>query len=256
MRKTLLSPIAAAVCLLATLASAHATDVLQTLSEKTAGMERKGGFFPVDWDTKAGKLYLEIPRLDQDFLLLDQLPYGLGSNDVGLDRGQLGQGRVVHFSRVGGKVLLIQPNLMYRSSATDPEERLAVTQSFAESVLWGFPLEAEENGRLLVDATAFFLRDAHGVGERLQETKQGAYKIDATRSAIAMDNTRAFPNNTEVEAMLTFVTETAPKGEYVKAVTPDPHAITVREHTSMVELPGPGYTPRRFDPRAGFFALN
>lgn len=228
----------------------------QSLSQKIAGLEHKDGFFPLDWDAKAGKLYLEIPRLDRDFLLLDQLPYGMGSNDIGLDRGQLGQGRVVHFSRIGGKVLLIEPNLNFRSSATDPDERMAVTQSFAESVLWGFPIEAEENGRLLVDATSFFLRDAHGVAEALQGTEQGAYKLDASRSALATDNTKAFPKNTEVEAMLTFVTEGEPKGEHVAEVTPDPHAITVREHTSMVELPGPGYTPRRFDPRAGYFSVD
>ncbi len=95
----------------------YSADAPQTLSQKIAGLERKDGLFPLDWDAKAGKLYLEIPRLDEDFLLLDQLPYGLGSNDVGLDRGQLGEGRVVHFSRIGGKVLLVEPNLRYRSSA-------------------------------------------------------------------------------------------------------------------------------------------
>ena len=211
-----------------------AADAPQTIAQKIAGMERKDGFFPVDWDARAGKLYLEIPRTDDDFLLLDQLPYGLGSNDVGLDRGQLGEGRIVHFSRVGGKVLLIQPNLMYRSSASAAEERLAVKQSFAESVLWGFPIEAEENGRILVDATSFFLRDAHGVAERLQATGQGAYNIDAGRSALAMENTRTFPKNTEVEAMLTFVTDGEPKGQFVASVTPDPHAVTLRDHTSMV----------------------
>jgi hypothetical protein len=233
-----------------------AADAPQTLTQKIAAMDHKDGFFPLDWDSKGGKLYLEIPKLDEDFLLLDQLPHGLGSNDVGLDRGQLGEGHIVHFSRVGGKVLLIEPNMMYRSSSKDAEERMAVKQSFAESVLWGFPVDAEENGRLLVDATSFFLRDAHGVSERLQGTGQGAYKIDPSRSAIALDNTRSFPKNTEVEAMLTFVTDGTPKGEFVASVTPDPHAITLREHTSMVELPGPGYTPRRFDPRSGYFAVN
>ena len=248
--------IALAACLAFVPELAVAADAPQTLTQKIAAMEHKDGYFPLDWDARAGKLFLEIPRLDEDFLLLDQLPYGLGSNDIGLDRGQLGPGRVVHFSRIGGKVLLIEPNLMYRSSAADPQERLAVTQSFAESVLWGFPIEAEENGRLLVDATAFFLRDSHGAAERLQQAGQGAYKIDLSRSALAIDNTRAFPRNTEVEAMLTFVTDGPPKGEYVATVTPDPHAITLREHTSMVELPGPGYSPRRFDPRSGFFAVN
>jgi len=233
--------------------ASYAADAPQTLSQKIAGMDRKDGLFPIDWDAKAGKLYLEIPETDKDFLLLDQLPYGLGSNDVGLDRGQLGQGRVVHFSRVGGKVLLIAPNLRYRSSAADPAERIAVTESFAESVIWGFKVEAEEKGRLLVDATDFFLRDAHGAAERIAAAQQGTYRVDKDRSAIALDNTKNFPKNTEVEAMLTFASEGRPKGEYVASVTPDPHSITLREHTSLIELPGPGYIPRRFDPRSGFY---
>jgi len=235
----------------------RAAEAPQTLSQKIAGLERKDGLFPLDWDAKAGKLYLEIPDMEsgtgKDFLLLDQLPYGLGSNDVGLDRGQLGQGRVVHFSRVGGKVLLIAPNLRYRSSAADPAERIAVTESFAESVIWGFKVEAEEKGRLLVDATDFFLRDAHGVAERMAAAQQGSYHVDPSRSAIALDNTKNFPMNTEVEAMLTFASDGRPKGEYVASVTPDPHSVTLREHTSLIELPGPGYTPRRFDPRSGFY---
>ncbi len=235
----------------------------QTLAQKIAGMDRKDGLFPLDWDAKAGKLYLEIPMSSaemesgtgKDFLLLDQLPYGLGSNDIGLDRGQLGQGRIVHFSHVGGKVLLIAPNLRYRSSAPDAAERIAVTESFAESVLWGFKVEAEDKNRLLVDATDFFLRDAHGVAERIQGSGQGSYRIDKDRSAITLDNTKNFPKNTEVEAILTFASEGAPHGGYVASVTPDPHSVTLREHTSLIELPGSGYVPRRFDPRSGFFAM-
>ena len=234
-------------------APAPPTANLPTIAEKTASLTHLPGLFPLHWDAHQGKLYLEIPATDHDFLLLDQLPYGLGSNDIGLDRGQLGQGRVVHFSRIGGKLLLIQPNLDYRSSSSDPAERLAVTQSFAESVLWGFKIEAEEQGTVLVDATDFFLRDAHGVAERLKQAHQGSYRVDPSRSAISLDNTRAFPKNTEVEALLTFVSDGAPDGEFVAQVTPDPHAITLREHTSLVELPGPGYQPRRFDPRSGFY---
>jgi hypothetical protein len=233
--------------------TSSAVDAPQTISQKIAGLDRKDGLFPLDWDAKAGKLYLEIPETGKDFLLLDQLPYGLGSNDIGLDRGQLGQGRVVHFTRAGNKVLLIAPNLQYRSSAAEAAERIAVTESFAESVLWGFKIESEENGRLLVDATDFFLRDAHGVAERLQSAQQGSYKVDPNRSAITLDNTKNFPKNTEVEAILTFAADGRPHGEYVASVTPDPHSVTVREHTSLIELPGPGYVPRKFDPRSGFY---
>ncbi|MFC5861239.1 zinc-dependent metalloprotease [Acidicapsa dinghuensis] len=238
-----------------TLPSLTFSESPQTFAQKIAGMDHKDGLFPFDWDAKNGKLYLEIPKTDEDVLLLDQLPYGMGSNDIGLDRGQLGQGRVVHFTRVGNKVLLIQPNLEYRSSSSDADQRLDVKESFPESVLWGFKVEAEDNGRLLVDATDFFLRDAHGVTERVAQAKQGSYRLDASRSAITLDNTKNFPKNTEIEAILTFVSEGQPHGEYVASVTPDPHAITVREHTSLIELPGPGYTPRYNDPRSGFFSV-
>ena len=227
---------------------------LPTLTTRTASMTAMPGLLPLFWDNAAGKLYLEIPAFNQDILYTHSLPHGTGSNDLGLDRGQISEGVIVHFERFGPKVLLVQPNEAFRSSATDPAERLSIHQSFPESVLAGFKVEAADaGGPVLVDATDFFLRDAHGVAETLTGMEQGAYHLDKDRSAIALDYTKAFPKNTEVEALLTFVTEGSPKGEYVRDVTPDPHALTVREHQSFIELPGPGFTPRRFDPRAGYF---
>jgi hypothetical protein len=231
----------------------------QTISSKTTAMKHIDGYLPLDWDAKAGKLYLEIPHLDPagnspDILYTHSLPYGTGSNDLGLDRGQISRGQLVRFQRTGPKVLLVEPNQQFRSTSTDPAEQLAVRQSFPESVLYGFKVEAEDpNGTVLVDATDFFLRDAHEVAGALTRTQQGTYKVDATRSTIALDATKAFPKNTEVEAILTFTTEGPARGEFVRNVTPDPHALTVREHQSFVELPDPGFTPRRFDPRAGYF---
>src|SRR6267154_847258 len=231
----------------------------QTISSKTATMKHIDGYLPLDWDAKAGKLYLEIPHLDAagnspDILYTHSLPYGTGSNDLGLDRGQISRGQLIHFQRSGPKVLMIEPNERFRSTSNDPAEQLAVRQSFPESVLYGFKVEAEDpNGTVLVDATDFFLRDAHEVAGALTRTQQGTYKLDPTRSTIALDATKAFPKNTEVESILTFTTDGPARGEFVRDVTPDPHALTVREHQSFVELPGPGFTPRRFDPRAGYF---
>jgi hypothetical protein len=227
----------------------------QSIAQKTAGMQKLDGFFPVSWDAKAGKLYLEIDAFGKDFLFLDSLPYGVGSNDLGLDRGQLGKGRVVRFYRSGPKVLLIERNLDYRSSSPHAEEQLDVAQSFAESVLWGFKVEAEDGDKVLVDATDFFLQDAHGVAERLQTAKQGSYRLDGARSAISMESTKNFPLNTEVESMLTFVSEEVAKAGLVASVTPDPHAVTVHEHYSFIQLPDDGYKPRAFDPRAGYFDI-
>ncbi len=233
------------------------------MEARTAGMRHMDGLLPLDWDGKAGKLYLEV-RLGADersgeLLYTNSLPFGTGSNDLGLDRGQTAPGRIVRFERFGPKVLLVEPNAAFRTSSTEAAEQMAVRQSFPESVLAGFKVEGETaaagagGGRVLVDATEFFVRDAHGVAEALARTQQGAYKVDGMRSVIAMDRTRAFPKNTEVEAVLTFTTEGPARGEWVRDVTPDAHALTVREHQSFLELPGPGFVSRRFDPRAGYF---
>ncbi|MDP9009571.1 MAG: zinc-dependent metalloprotease [Pseudomonadota bacterium] len=229
---------------------------IPTIEARTSGMRHMPGFLPLHWDAKAGRLYLEIPLLDTDMLYFDSLPFGTGSNDLGLDRGQVSPAKLVRFERFGPKILLAQPNEFFRSSAHDAAERLAVRQSFPESIIGSFTVVAEDAagasaGSVLVDATEFFLRDVHGVSDAL--IKQGPYKLDAARSAIAIDATKVFPKNTEVEALLTFASDAPIRGSFVGDVTPDAHALTLREHQSFLELPGLGYTPRRYDPRAGYF---
>jgi hypothetical protein len=232
---------------------------LPNVQEKIAGMKHLDGLIPLDWDARAGKLYLEVQHLgpdgkSPDILYVNSLPFGAGSNDLGLDRGQTSEGRLVYFERSGPKVLLVQPNLAFRASSNDPAEQLAVKQSFPQSVLWGFTVAAESSdGTVLIDGTDFFLHDGHGISDRLTSLKQGTYHIDVARSAIALDDTKAFPKNTEIEAELTFTTDAPPMGRYVRDVTPDPHAMTVRERTSFIELPPPGFEARRFNPRAGYF---
>ncbi|MGC0773872.1 MAG: zinc-dependent metalloprotease, partial [Candidatus Acidiferrum sp.] len=224
-----------------------------TISEKTAGAEKLPGYFNLYWDAKQGKLWLEIDKWDKEFLYQSSLPAGIGSNDIGLDRGQLGRTAIVRFERSGPKVLLMEENLEYRAVTSDADERRAVLDSFAESALWGFTVAAEENGHALVDATDFFLRDAHRIPETLRREKQGAYKLDSSRCAIYLPQTKNFPLNTEVEATLTFSGDDP--GPWVREVTPSPESITVREHHSFVQLPPPGYKPRAYDPRSSFFGI-
>jgi hypothetical protein len=238
-------------------ASAREAKPLPTIAARTASMTNMAGLLPLHWDAAAGKLYLEVPKLKQDLLYTDSLPYGTGSNDLGLDRGQTAPGRIVHFERTGPRVLLIESNEAFRGSSHDANEQLAIRQSFPVSVLAGFKIEAQDaSGAVLVDASDFFLRDVHGVQETLTRLQQGAYKLDPMRSAIDLDSTKAFPKNTEVDALLTFTTDSigGRRGtSFVADVTPDAHALSIHEHQSFLELPPPGYTPRRYDPRAGFF---
>ena len=241
----------------ATHAAAPGSGTLPSIAERTRSMQHLPGFITLHSDSATGKLYMEIRRLDEDLLYVDCLPYGTGSNDLGLDRGELSDSRIVRFERFGTKLLLVEPNRRFRSSSANPAERLTVRQSFAESVLAGFRIEAQDGtGPLLVDATEFFERDAHDVAETLSRNQKEGYKLDPARSAIALDATRAFPKNTQVETLLTFVAAHLEPGGYVRDVAPDPHALTIRERQSFVELPGPGYEPRRFDPRAGYFGIS
>ena len=223
-----------------------------TITEKTKGLREIDGFFPLYWDERAGKLFLKVARLDSDFLYQVALVSGLGSNRVGLDRGQLGDSKVVFFRRIGPKVLLIERNLKYRAQSDNPAERRAVEESFASSVQAGFKVEAEENGRILVDVSEFFLRDAHGVAERLRATNQGTYKLDDARSSIDPSRTKGFASNTEVEAILTLATD-GEAGKLVAATAASGQVVTVRLRHSLVALPplDGSFKPRKADPRVG-----
>jgi hypothetical protein len=225
-----------------------------TIGEKTSGMQKLPGFFTYYWDASDGKLWLQIDKWNTQFLYYETLPNGVGSNDVGLDRGQPGKTEVVHFERSGPRILLVAENERYRAVTDDLEERAAVQQAFAQSVLWGFESAAEEGESVLVDATPFFLSDAHEVTARLAALKQGNYHVDPSRSAIYLPRTKNFPENTDVESTLTFVGDNP--GRWVEQVTPDPHAITVHEHFSFIQAPPDGFHKRAYDPRASFFGIS
>ena len=231
-----------------------ANSAIPSIGEKTAGMQKFDGYFPFYWDAPEGKIWLQIDKWDAEFLYLDTLANGMGQNDVGLDRGQRGEGKIVKFQRVGPRVLLIQPNYDFRATSENAAERSSVEESFPVSALWGFEVAAEDGNAVLVDATAFYMHDAHDVIGRLRGSQQGNFSVDATRSAIYLPRTRNFPKNTEVESILTFKGDDP--GPLVVEVTPDATAMTVHEHYSFVELPGPGYRPRAYDPRASFSAIS
>jgi hypothetical protein len=225
---------------------------LPTIEEKTKNSKAYPGFLNFYWDESAGKVWLEINKLDTEMLYQTSLPAGLGSNDIGLDRGLMGNTAIIKFVRVGNKILMVQPNYDYRAVTNDPAEKRAVEESFAQSTLWGFTAEAETNGNILVDATNFLMSDAMQVSRRLQNSRQGNYSIDPSRSAIYLPRTKNFPLNTELETSITFTTHDARPGNLVAGVAPSADAITLRIHHSFVQLPDNNYKPRLFDARSGY----
>jgi hypothetical protein len=236
----------------ATRPAAPATEshIPPTVESRTTSLQKIDGFLPLFWDANAGKLLMQIGRFDEELILQSSLPAGVGSNPIGLDRGELSATHLVSFQRIGPKVLLVESNTRFRALTDNAAERRDVEDSFARSVLWGFKVEAADANGVLVDATDFFLSDIHGVIRRLSDLKQGSFALDRDRSAIWLPRTKGFPRNTEVEAILTFETHDRP-GPLVSGVTPVPQTVSVREHFSFVALPEPGYKPRRVDPRVG-----
>lgn len=227
---------------------------LPSITTRTAGLTKRDGFFPLYWDDRTGKLYLEIPAMDQEFIYFTSLPWGVGSNDIGLDRNQLGRERLVTFTRSGPRVLLIEKNTNFRGVTKDANEARGVEESFARSAIFGFTVEAQEGGRVLVDATEFAVRDAHDAAANLRRSQQGNFTVDRMRSAVHMPGTKAFPRNTEIEVTLTLAGSNP--GRFVREVTPNPEAITIRERHSLVALPEPGFKMRPADPRSAFFGIS
>ena len=227
----------------------------KTLAELEQLYDLDKGFVGVIHDKKSDKLYLKIDNLNQEFIYQTSLPGGLGSNDIGLDRGQLSDTRLVTFERRGNKVFLKQKPTRYRAITKNKKEAEAVAEAFASSILWGFSVVDSDDSWVLVDASDFILQDIHGVGERLQRTKQGTgYKVDKSRSAIHMPRTTSFPDNTEIESTITLL-GTKP-GNYLKQVAPEPQAISLKMHHSFVRLPKRGYKKRVFHPKSGFWSVD
>ena len=220
----------------------------------TENFKTYNGFFNFYYDDSSDKIYLEISNLDKEFLYISSLSSGLGSNDIGLDRGQLGNERLVKFSKYGDKILLIQPNLRYRAVSENELEKRSVEQAFAKSVIYGFKIAEQKDNKYIVDFTSFLMEDRHGVAKRLKNSNQGSYKVDKSKSAIELERTKAFPENVEFEALLTFSGDA--KGRLVSSVSPDADRISVIQHHSFIKLPDGNYNPREFDVRSGAISIS
>jgi len=224
----------------------------QTLNDKK--LKDYTGYFNFKYEEATDKIYLEVKQLNEEFLYISSLSSGIGSNDIGLDRGQLGATRLVKFMKAGNKLLLVQPNQKYRAITDNALERKSIEQAFAKSVLFGFKIVEFKEGKYIIDFTPFLLQDTHGVVNRLKNAKEGVYKLDLSKSALSLERTKAFPKNVEFEALLTFKGD--PKGRNIRSVTPTASLVSVVQHHSFIELPDGNYKPRVFDVRSGAIATS
>ena len=226
---------------------------IPNLSEFISDLDKKEGYLNFYWDDNKGKIYLEIKNLNQELIYINYLSAGIGSNDLGLDRGQIGGTRIIKFVKMGPKILMIQPNYKYRAISNNEEEIKSVEDAFAKSTLWGFQIVASDKNKYLIDISDFVIRDSHRISQRLTQRNQGSFKVDKNASSFDNLNSKNFPLNSELEAFLTF--RGIAKGSWLRSVSPDFETFSVRTRHSFVKLPDGGYKPRKFDPRAGYGAM-
>jgi len=233
----------------------------ESIGRYTRDYEKRDGYFPLYWDAEEDRLLLEVRHLDEEFLYLTSLATGLGSSALGLDRGMIADEAIARFERHGTRALLVLSNPQFRAVNTEnPALVRSVNESFPTSTIAAFEILAEDEANetqsagILVDVTRHFMSDLVGVAERLRRADQGDFSLDRDRSAIFHERTKAFPSNTEIEVSLTFTSENP--GSIVSSHAPDGRAITLRQHSSLVELPGDGYTPRKGDPHLGHFGVS
>mgnify|MGYP001148386103 CR=1 FL=1 len=212
------------------------------------------GYFDFYYFEDSDQIFLEVEKLGEEFLYVNALSQGLGSNDIGLDRGQLGATQVVFFQKAGNKLMLIQPNLDFRANTDNAAEKKSVREAFAKSVLFGFPIVTKTAKGYLIDLTPFIMQDSHGVTGRLKGSGQGNYSLDKSRSALAIDQTKAFPKNVEFDAMLTFSGNGT--GRNIRSVAPNSDFVTAYQHHSFIELPDNQFELRDYDPRSGSYPFS
>ena len=225
----------------------------QFLAQKK-NLQKFEGFFNAYYNGDTDELYLEVNHLDAEFLYVYSLRTGLGSNEIGLDRGKLGQGKVVKFVKAGNKLLLVEPNLKYRAITDNQAEKKSVEEAFARSVLFGFEIKEKKGDSYIIDFTPFLMHDAYGVAGTLKNAKQGNFSFDKSRSALSLERTKSFPKNSEFEALITLTGSDA--GARLKSVSPDDEHVSVIQHHSFVELPDGQYKPRVYDPRSGSYPFS
>lgn len=226
----------------------------KTFTQAVQGLQKRPGLLPVYLDPKGGKVFLAL-NVDAsggacEYLYQVHMRSGLGSTPVGIDRDSPGATQILAFRRAGPKILAELENFGFRADQGGPDEKQAVRESFPPSIVWSGDIAAEDAaGVVLVDITSFLVRDAAGVVDALKAAKQGDFKLAMDRSFADVAGVQTFPENLEFEASETFVSD-AP-GDEVKGIVPEPHAVTLIEHQSLVKLPPPGFAPRLADARTG-----
>lgn len=229
----------------------------KTYEQTVSGLTRQDGLLPIFADQDGGRVLMQLPVAQADGVLAQVIHHtalrtGVGSAVTGLDRAQIGATNILAFRRIGKRIVAEFENPKYAAPNGSPDEQAAARDAFVGSTVWaGDILATAPDGSVLVDISGFLTRDAMGIAETLKAAGQGTLRPVADLTLVDPAAAKAFPENLELEARLTFAVD-GPGGE-LSRIAPDARLASFTVRHSFIRLPEPGFTPRVFDPRTGAF---
>ena len=224
--------------------------------EETGGLKPFGEVIPDSARSDDGliathrfndKLYFEIADslLGRELLMVSRVSKAQAELAYG---GQKINTQVLRWERRGDELLL---RVVSHEKTANPEDPVyqAVQNSSFEPILKSFSIAArnEDSTGVVFEATDLYTSDVSSLG--LPQSAREEYRVrrlDGERTFL--NGVESFPQNTDVEVILTYQAESPPSSESTGT-------ISVEMNHSMVLLPGSPMTPRLCDQRVGYFGV-
>ncbi|MBW8744678.1 MAG: zinc-dependent metalloprotease [Sphingomonas sp.] len=225
------------------------------------------GLLPVRVLAGDGKILLTLPAPGKDgvagrFLYATSLKTGFGSARITLDHGMLGETRILAFRRLGKKIALTFENPRYFATGS-AEIAKGARESFPFSTIGMADIQSvNADGAITIDIAPFLVRDIMDIAGRLNgqggqlpgalDAGAKGFHLSEALSAADPSSVKVFPDNIEMEAVQTYVSDTP--GREVETIAPDGRQVSLTVHHSLIRLPAPGFVARKFDIRSGTHA--
>lgn len=195
------------------------------------------------------KLYLELDEksLGREFLYWGALNSGAGNNSVYRGAMLYDNPNVLSFERRGEKhIVLVAANTNY-TEPNDPRETRVIGEVLSKGYINSFDIaaEIEDEGKLLIDVGGWLKSDNLQVARGLS-----GGKFSPSKDLSLFTDVKSFPKNVEIVTEMVFTGSPNNGGNSTMA---DGRGVEVTVQHSFVALPEPGYKPRMFDQRVGYF---
>jgi hypothetical protein len=224
------------------------------LTEKTKSSKKVEGLLTIYQDTATGsvQLYIRKDQLGKEFIY-QSFSMG-GPAQLFLNQNMIRTTWVFKIQKAFDRIEFAQMNTSFYYDPANPISK-AANVDVAEAVFYSDKVGAEDSTGYLINADGLFLSDKldpikPSIPPNIPPT--AIFNLgNLNPSKSKYDKIRSFPKNTDVVVDLAF-DNPMPMNFGGKDIT-DARYNRIRFQHSFLEMPENNYSPRRDDPRVGFF---